>query len=98
MPTESCFFTVETFVITSIVFIENLILMPVSPPEFFFVDTDNSPNSRGKEGTIFILLGHFQRLRHSDIAIFHIRFLTRIFNRTAYNYQTVTRRNLNLDV
>ena len=72
-------------------------------PKFFFLsgfsftDTDDSQDSRGREGTIFdstlpLKTAH----KHSDIyfATLHVRWLSHISNRTAYIYQAATRWDL----
>ena len=62
----------------------------------FFTDTDNSQDSRGREGTIFYsTLPLPPAHEHSDIfATLHVRWLSRIFNRNACVYQTATRWDL----
>ena len=57
----------------------------------FFTDTDDSQDSRGKEGTIFYSTLQLPPAdEHWDIYL-HVRWLSRIFNRNACVYQTATR-------
>ena len=61
----------------------------------FFPDTDDSQDSRGKEGTIFYsILPLPPTDEHWDIATLHVRWLSRIFKRKACVYQTASRWNL----
>ena len=58
---------------------------------FSFTDTDDSQDSRGREGTIFIPLYHFHPLTNRHLfATLHVRWLSHIFNRTACIYQAAT--------
>ena len=63
---------------------------------FSFTDTDDSQDSRGREGTIFYsTLPLPPAHEHSDIfATLHVRWLSRIFNRNACVYQTATQWDL----
>ena len=64
---------------------------------FSFTDTDDSQDSRRREGTIFLF--HYttsprsRTLRHL-FATLHVRWLSRVFNRNACVYQTATRWDL----
>ena len=63
---------------------------------FSFTDTDNSQDSRGREGTILFhstTSTRSQTLRHL-FATLHVRWLSHIFNRNACIYQTATRWDL----
>ena len=63
----------------------------------FFTDTDDSQDSRGREGIIFLFHSttstHSRTLRHL-FATLYVRWLSRIFNRNACVYQTATRWDL----
>ena len=63
----------------------------------FFTDTDDSQDSRGREGIIFLFHSttstHSRTLRHL-FATLYVRWLSRIFNRNACFYQTATRWDL----
>ena len=63
---------------------------------FFFTDTEDSQDSRGREGNIFYsTLPLPPTDEHWDLfATLHMRWLSRIFNRNAFVYQTATRWNL----
>ena len=81
----------------------NSIIQKASVDSFFFlsgfsfIDTDDSQDSRGREGTIFLFHSttstHSRTLRHL-FATLHVRWLSRIFNRNACVYQTATRWDL----
>ena len=63
---------------------------------FSFTDTDNSQDSRGREGTI---LFHSTTSTHSRtsrnlFATLHVKWLSHIFNRNACIYQAATRWDL----
>ena len=66
---------------------------------FFFADTDDSQDSRGRKGTILYSTlplppsHEHWTLRHL-FATLHVRWLSRIFNRNACVYQTATRWDL----
>ena len=55
-------------------------------------ETDDSQDSRKKEGAIFIPLYHFQPLKNMQILIFDFasEMNTRILNRIVCNYHTAT--------
>ena len=60
---------------------------------FFFADTDNSQDSRGREGTIFYsALPLPPAYEHSDMyfATLHVRWLSHIFNGTTCIYQAAS--------
>ena len=59
---------------------------------FSFTDTDNSQDSRGREGTILFhstTSTHSRTFRHL-FATLQVRWLSHIFNRNACIYQTAT--------
>ena len=63
---------------------------------FSFTETDNSQDSRGREGTILLHSSTSTRsptFRHL-FATFHFRWLSHILNRNARIYQTATRWDL----
>ena len=64
---------------------------------FFFMDTDDSQDSRGEAEDHFLFHSttwtRSQIIRHL-FATFHVRWLSHIFKCTACIYQTVTRRDL----
>ena len=54
----------------------------ISSLGFFFTDTDDSQDNRGKEGTIFILLYHFHLLANSQATfISSFAFICRLITR-----------------
>ena len=59
---------------------------------FSFTDTDNSQDSRGREGIIFFHSTTSTRSRtfRHLFATLHVRWLSHIFNRNACIYQTAT--------
>ena len=59
--------------------------------EFSFTDTDDSQDSRGREGTNFCSTR--SRTFRQLFATLHVRWLSHIFNRNACIYQTATRWN-----
>ena len=64
---------------------------------FSFTDTDDSQDSRGREGTIFCSTVPLPTAHeHSDIyfTTLHMRWLSHIFNGTACIYQAATRWDL----
>ena len=63
---------------------------------FSFTDTDNSQDSRGREGTILFHSTTSTRSRtfRHLFATLHVRWLSHIFNRTACIYQAATRWDL----
>ena len=63
---------------------------------FSFTDTDNSQDSRVREGTIFFhsTTSTLSRTFRHLFATLHVRWLSYIFNRTACIYQTATRWDL----
>ena len=67
------------------------------PSGFSFTGTDDSQDSRGREGTIFLFHSttstHLRTLRHL-FATLHVKWLSRIFNRNACVYQTAAQWDL----
>ena len=65
---------------------------------FSFTDTDDSRDSRGREGTVFYsTLPLLHAHEHSDFATFatlHVRWLSHIFNRVTCIYQAATQWDL----
>ena len=61
---------------------------------FFFTDIDNSQDSKGREGIMFLFHSttstRSRTFRHF-FATLHVRWLSRFFNRNACVYQTATR-------
>ena len=66
------------------------------PSGFSFTDTDNSQDSRGRDGTILFHSTTSTRSRtfRHLFATLHVRWLSHIFNRNACIYQTATRWDL----
>ena len=66
---------------------------------FSFTDTDDSQDSRWRDGTIFIHLFHFYPLTNIQknlLATLHVSWLLHIFNCTTCIYQIATRWDLPL--
>ena len=62
--------------------------------KFSFTDTDNSQDSRGREGTIFFSTEPLPPAPKHLFTTLHVRWLSHIFNRTACICQTATQWDL----